>query len=165
MAWTNIFDLGEWDVYVEFWDDQVHAPDTNNHFVKMEDFPTSAGSITVVGGVIVCDFAFAATGIPSPAVIVVPKGTPPAAAQARVSIVTNLGGPLAPLVTSIDQECRVQSVVGMAVAGQPDEFNANYGTVANDNILSGTAISNFAFPDAIPSGQGMEVWMRAPGGG
>lgn len=55
-AWKNIFDLGDWQVYVRFQGAEVTDPNSEDYWVKAEDLDPAVGTVQVVAGQIVCEF-------------------------------------------------------------------------------------------------------------
>lgn len=72
-AWKNIFDLGDWQVYVRFQGAEVTDPDSEEYWVKAEDLDPAVGTVQVVNGQIVCEFVDTpdASGI-TPSIVVFP---------------------------------------------------------------------------------------------
>lgn len=70
--WKNIFDLGDWDVYVQFY--------MHDYLIPIADLDPFIGAVTVVDGDIVCSFTSSSgsgNGAPQPRIVVMPAvGTP-----------------------------------------------------------------------------------------
>lgn len=78
MAWTNIFDLAEWDVFVRFRGTSAPSPDSVEYLVRAEDLDPAVGTVTVEDGVIVCDLEPLGSGSGVMfEVVVMPIGTGP----------------------------------------------------------------------------------------
>lgn len=159
MAWTNIFDLADWDVYVMHDDGTNPDPNCRTFFVRIEDFPSSVGTIAVEQGVIVCSFLSTTEGNPRPAVIVVPSGTPPEEAMARVTVEFDAddSGVYEPL--SAPEGAYIVDITGMEAQSQPDEFDALFGTVEED-LDDDVVMDAVEYPAPIPSGNGLQTWIN-----
>lgn len=88
MAWANIFDVGEWDVYVR-WRGVTEEPnpDSFDYLVRADELDPDVGIVTVTDdGKIVCDFenTNGGGGI-QPMIVVMPVGGG-AAYQARLTV-------------------------------------------------------------------------------
>ena len=72
-TWTNIFDLGEWDVYVRY--DGITAAPSEDAWVLAADLDPAVGTVEVIDGLIVCSFEAAggSGGVPTPSIVVMPK--------------------------------------------------------------------------------------------
>jgi len=76
MAWTNIFEHGEWDVYVQYVGiTENPVPDSRYYMVRAEELDPGVGTVTVTpAGLIECNFEDrSGSGGRQPAVFVMPR--------------------------------------------------------------------------------------------
>lgn len=148
MAWTNIFDLGDWDVYVRYAGVSSPEPDSATHWVLAADLDPTVGTVTVVDGVITLELEDGSGGGGiQPGVAVFPSGTAPDSAVARVSV-TNEGFPdiATPQGTTFSQ------VDGVTSAGT-DIYSVDESPVVD--ITSGEQVTDIESPGDIESGKGL----------
>lgn len=144
--WTNIFALGDWDIYVKFSGVTLFpTPDSKNYYVKAAELDPAIGSVSVVNGEIVCEMQDQATsGGEAPAVVLMPKFAAPEAGY-RVTGTGFNGVPWTDRVTSIDP-----------ADGSPGAWDAgtsSIGYVASYDGLATPLHSN----GPLPAGQGIAV--------
>lgn len=101
--WTNVFDLGDWDIYVKYSGvTEYPTPDSKNYYVKAAELDPAIGSVSVVNGEIVCEMQEqSSAGGEAPAVVLMPKFAAPEAVY-RLSGTGFNGVPWTDRVTSID---------------------------------------------------------------
>lgn len=149
MAWTNIFDLGEWDVYVRY-DGVTNSPTPDNTagWVLASELDPTVGTVGVVDGVIVCDLEDGAgAGGIQPSIVVFPSGTAPAAATARVSVMNE----------GIPDIATPEGTTFSEVISVDDEGGGVYGIDDTDlvDIDSGTPVTNIETSSEVESGRGL----------
>jgi hypothetical protein len=155
MAWTNIFDLAEWQVYVQFSGQTLFPdPDSTARLVRAEDLDPAVGTVEIVEGEIVLNLeAVSGGGGMAPLIVVMPVGAPPQAAMARASATIDFGGGAVTMQTSSDQSS-IFSV--SSVSPEADGFAYDQGSVSLD-LGAGIAYAELAYPTEIPSGEGLAV--------
>lgn len=161
MAWTNIFDLGEWDVYIQFYDSVTHTPDIGGFLVKMEDVPASFGTVTVVDGAVVIDSNNGGTATPAPLVVVMPRGFTPAQARARVTSEADFGGGYAPQEAGGGASFAAEAVEVVDVGSS--QYTVTYGD-AGISIPDTTEITQIELDGEISAGNGIGLQVGLGGG-
>lgn len=157
MAWANIFDLADWDVYIQYNSiTQSPSPDSKFSLVLASQLDPEVGTVTVQDGVIVCDLEDPAeTGL-GINVLVMPVGTPPETAFARLTA-TQDGTPIDAL-----PDTRFRSVQAI-IEDFPGEYSVDVYGALDDPIGTGTPITQIESSIEVPSGEGLLAHIY-PGG-
>ena len=160
MAWTNIFDLAEWDVWVLFQGSNLDpSPNSFDFLVKADEIDPTVGTVTVVDGVIVCDFGPEDTPGLTIRAVVMPVGTSPESALARVTA-TKDGSP----ILASEGGASFASVLSMDETFPGSQQYASSPGDVSVSEVAGFPITAWESGEAIPSGQGLIVATQTGGG-
>lgn len=157
MDWYNIFDLGEWDIYVRYKGiKESPTPDSRNYWVKATELDPAVGSVEVVGGEIICDFEnLSGSGGVEISVVVAPVGWTPDTAPVRVSAYSVDGsGDREPFVgegTESSAGVYADSWAGMAKTGE-QSYQPGDGAV-HDTLGFGELMVDYEFSENVPGGE------------
>jgi hypothetical protein len=161
VAWTNIFDLGEWDVYVQFGGQTSSpTPPSRTGFVPIAELDPTVGTVSIVDGEIVCDMeplGFAPTSQTEIAIMVMPAGVSPPAAPARLSMTLD-GAPY---------EVRPDSAYAYSSELVIDQGDGSFAaqTGALTDILLDGPITDYVYAGGdLPSGEGLVINARYSSG-
>ena len=162
MAWTNIFDLGDWDVYIQFAGvSGGPTPDSVGHLVLAADLDPAVGTVTVAEGVITLELeGGSGGGGDQPRIVVMPSGTPPDTAPARVSALWD-GSPFAGVSPVSSQSVRVLQASSVTETGGPGEYEGNYSL--EDDVPEGIEVYELEYDQPLQSGSGLGFLYVAEG--
>lgn len=162
--WTNIFELGEWDIYVQY--DGVTgapSPDSRAYLVKAADLASSVGTVSVDAstGEIVLDMQNeSGSGGTLVTVVVFPSGWTPPAAQCRVTGGMNDGGPSLSFFTgnaAVDRGPVVGQVTSIApVTEAPGSYEPTVPDL--EKLADGIDLNAYELANPVASGNGVAAW-------
>ena len=141
--WTNIFDLGDWDIYVKFVGaTESPSPDSRYYYVKAADLHPDVGTVSVVNGEIICEMEDASSsGGYAPAIVLLPQFAAPQV-QYRVTC------------TGFDGRGEAAPVI--SVRDGPAEWDPEYNFDLYFEDSNGFVLPT-ASPGPLPEGQGISV--------
>lgn len=161
MAWTNIFDLADWDLYVRTTSTFIPTPNSRGFLVPISELDPAVGTVTVENGEIVCDINDLATsGGIGILVCAMPSGTPPPDSPFRATALSEEGNPI--LVPDIEGEggAFLRGVESLSTEGTNE-----YAEIAAfiDELVDGTPIEQVVASQPCLSGQGVALQINYPG--
>lgn len=159
MAWTNIFDLAEWDIYIRYNGvTSSPSPDSVDNWVKIEDLDPAVGTVTILpDNTIECVLEnLSGSGGMGFSIVAMPVGTPPETASARVTILVSSEEGLVPY-EKWDEEGTdpdyLNSTESMDASGV-DTYSNNYG-VSYKEVTHLMVYDKLLYTGEIPSGEGL----------
>lgn len=162
MAWTNIFDLGEWDIYIRFLGTTIFpTPNSRDSLVRADELDPEVGVVTVQDGVVVCEMeSQSGAGGIGIQVILMPVGAAPAIAPLRVSA-TSGQVELLPMEGG-DESTPLYATVSEVSEMGGGEYEATHYSTAT--VATGATMTNFAFgASAYQPGRGVGVTQELGG--
>lgn len=152
MAWTNIFALAEWDVYVQFLGvTGAPGPDSRDNLVPIAELDPAVATATVEDGVITITTEDVSGDVGTLLrVVAFPSGVAPDEAPFRVTATQDGSPMMVPLAGAAIQSIESVDSVGASI------YDATVGAV--DDLLSGEEPNPVTEKEATgpcPSGQGV----------